>query len=469
MSADLRCDVAIVGAGSAGLAAERSARAAGANTLLIDAEFSGTTCATDGCMPSKLLIAAANVAHSVAQASRFGIHSSAKVDGHEVMSRVRHERDAFAAATRDEIARLPPGVAVRGVAKLVGATRLQLQDGREVHATAIVCATGSRPAFPKQFGAIRERVLTNENIFELRDLPRSVAVVGGGPLGLELAQAMARLGVAVVLLDEKEALGGTRDQKMIQSLLAVLSAEFEIHLGVELHAEMKGDGVLIRWIGKSSGERQFDQVLLATGRPPNLESLNLRAAGLELDARGVPVFDQETLRCGDSPIFLAGDVDASRPVLHVAVEEGSIAGFNAARYPNVTPQRRTIPLSIMFTSPPLVMLGDPSSEGAVVGEASYEDQGRAKVEGCNSGLVRIFANPNNGQLSGAILFCPGADHLGHLLAWAMEQRMNADRLLDLPFYHPTFEEGLKPALRMICAKAGIRARSTRDAGNPSGA
>jgi dihydrolipoyl dehydrogenase len=163
----LQCDLAIIGSGTAGLSAERSARRSGASTLLIDETFSGTTCANVGCMPSKLLVAAANTAHTIRRSSIFGITASPVIDGSAVMARVRRERDAFAAATRAEIDKLPQGVAVRGVARFVAENTLSLEDGRLIHARACVIATGSRPSIPKPFETIRDLVLTNENVFEL--------------------------------------------------------------------------------------------------------------------------------------------------------------------------------------------------------------------------------------------------------------------------------------------------------------
>lgn len=225
----------------------------------------------------------------------------------------------------------------------------------------------------------------------------------------------------------------------------------------------------MQWDGDSCGERVFDRILIAAGRPPDLKSLRLEATGLELDEQGVPVFDRGTLQCGDHAIFLAGDAAAYRPVLHEASAEGSIAGYNAASFPKVTPGHRTVPFSIVFTDPPLALIGDRSGSGLVCGEADYRQQGRAKVEARAEGLVQIHADATNARLKGATLFCPGADHLSHLLAWAIEDRLDANALLDRPYYHPTFEEGLKPALREICEKVGIAPPSVRDQAAAPGA
>lgn len=458
-------DVAIIGAGTAGLSAERVARGAGASTVLIDDSFSGTTCATVGCMPSKLLIAAAAAAHAVRRASTFGVFATHRVDAAALMGRVRRERDSFAAATREKIVQLPADVALRGRARFIDSTTLEMEDGQRVHARAVVVATGARPSIPDSFSAIHDLILTNETLFDLALLPESLAVVGAGPLGLELAQAMARLGVQVAVFDEKPALAGVDDAELASCMQDVFRNELDLHLGVALRTEMSNGRALLRWDG---GEKSFDRVLLAVGRPPNLEGLNLRAAGVELNERGVPRFDCETMQCGKSAIFLAGDANADRAVLHEALVEGSTAGFNAAMFPHATQRRRSVPFSIMFTDPPLALIGQRSGDGLVCGKTDYRDQGRAKVEARARGLAKVYATEQGAVLKGAALFCPGADHLGHLLAWQINARASASQVLDQPFYHPTLEEGLKPALRQICAQSQVQLPPMEDLGSPAG-
>jgi dihydrolipoamide dehydrogenase len=468
--AELNCDVAIIGAGTAGLAAERSARRAGARTLLVDDGYNGTTCATVGCMPSKLLIAAAHAAHAVRQAGLFGIEVPEPViDGRAVMARVREMRDKFVDGTLESIANLPEGVAVAGRARFASSTELTLADGRRITAKAIVVATGARPKIPEVFAALGDRALTNETIFDLPDLPASIAVIGAGPLGLELAQALARLGVVTLVFDEGDKFAGLDDPEVASELIAILEKEMPIHLGVKIEADLTDEGVELSWSGKTSGKRHFAYVLVATGRPPQLADLELAATGLELDDHGTPLCDPATLQCGDSAIFMAGDADARRPVLHEASSEGAIAGRNAASFPTVHPTERAVAFSIMFTDPPLAVIGAGRTDDHVIGNASYADQGRAKVDARNVGCARIYADKSDGRLVGAIIAAPGGDHMGHLLAWAIGRGETATTLLDLPFYHPTVEEGLKPALLEICKIVHAPMSPDRDDGIPPGA
>lgn len=465
----LRCDVAVIGAGTAGLAAERAARRNGASTLLIDPEFNGTTCATVGCMPSKLLIAAASAAHRVGQAGRFGLAvHGLTVDGPAVMQRVREERDRFARLTRESFDELPDGVVVRGRARFTGPTTLTLDDGRTILARTIVIATGSRPNVPPAFAALGDRLLTSDSIFELPDLPRRLAVVGSGAIGLELAQAMAHLGVQVTLLDRGEQLAKLRCPRVHDAVLALMRRRMAVHLGVEVIPERDGDAARLRWKGATTGEGEFDLVLAALGRSPALGDLTLEQAGLALDDDGVPCHDRATMRCSDSAVFLAGDVAADLSVLHEASAEGAIAGRNAAAFPAAIPVARHPFFSITFTDPPIASIGRSEAEGAVTGTSDYGDQGRARVEGRNEGVLTLYATAPEGRLIGADLVAPAGDHLAHLLAWAIEGGMTARAMLDLPFYHPTIEEGLKPALRSVCAATSIALPPDQDAGTPPG-
>ena len=470
MAETLQCDVAVIGAGTAGLAAQRAARSNGASTLLIDPYYRGTTCATVGCMPSKLLIAASHAAHAARSTGKFGITvSDIAIDGKAVMKRVRDERDRFARLTRESIADIPADIRLSGRAKFISADCLELDDGRRIEAGSIVIATGSAPFIPDQFAGLGTRLLTNENVFDLEDLPDRLAVVGSGAIGLELAQAMARLGVEVTLFDLGERLGGIRCDKVHASLKSIIEEDLTLRLGVELEVMVTDSGASIAWTGPASGKADFDYILVATGRPPNLDSLNLAAAGIALDDNGVPVHDRDTMQCGDSSIFLAGDIANDLPLLHEASHDGAIAGRNAVAFPASTHAQRFTPFSITFTSPPVARIGQSEEDGVITGTADFSDQGRARVEGVNQGVLTLYAAAPDGRLIGADLCTPASEHLAHMLAWAVQQGQTATQLLAMPYYPPTIEEGLKQALRTICAATPLDLPEDQDRGAPSGA
>lgn len=463
---DIECDVAVIGAGTAGLAAERSARRAGARTLLIDDRFAGTTCASVGCMPSKLLIAAARTAHSIGLSTQFGIRlGNVTIDGKAVMERVRALRDAFVASALESINGLPEGAKLKGWATFISGDSLAV-NGQTIHAKSVVIATGSRPSIPKMFDGMKN-ILTNETVFEIDELPSSLAVVGAGPLGLELAQAFSRLGVDVTVFDQGDTVSALKDDNVATMLRTLLEREFAIHLNVNINASQSGETIDISWSGASAGRKRFTHVLVAAGRPPNLGGLGLANTGLELDDHGTPSFDRQTMQCGKSSIFIAGDCDAELPVLHEASAEGAIAGNNAARFPDVRPSKRSTPLAITFTDPPSASIGEPAGENTIVGMSDFSDQGRAKVEAQNAGLIRIYAD-NEGRLTGATIAAPEGEHFAHLIAWAVEDHLTAMQLLEKPFYHPTYEEGLRSALKQICEQTRLSFGQDRDAGSSPG-
>jgi dihydrolipoamide dehydrogenase len=449
-------DVAVVGAGTAGLSARREAVKLGASVLLIEGGPYGTTCARVGCMPSKLLIAAADAAHHVAGAGRFGVRvpPGVRVDGRAVLERVRAERDRFVGFVLESVELIPDEQRLRGHARFVGPTALEVDDHTRVEARAVVIATGSSPIIPPEFAPLRPHLLVNDDLFDIPDLPASIAVIGTGIVGLELGQALHRLGVRTTLFSRSDRLGPLTDPAVQQEVAAVLGAELDLQLGITVDVRRDGDQFAVRWRDKTGASRaaHFAAVLCATGRFANLAGLDLARAGLA----DLPVVDPRTTQIGERPIFLAGDAGTVRPVLHEAADEGAIAGMNAARFPDVRPHVRRTPLNIVFTSPNLAMVGTPyaalTPETVEIGSVSYDDQGRARVIGENAGLVRIYASKKSGILLGAELFGPRVEHLAHLLAWAVQSQLTVDRALAMPFYHPVVEEGLRTALRDLCTR-----------------
>jgi dihydrolipoamide dehydrogenase len=462
-------DVAVIGAGTAGLNARRQVEKDGRTALLIESGPYGTLCARIGCMPSKLLIAAADAVHEVAGAGRFGIRvpDGVAVDGSAVLARVRRERDRFVGFVVRDTEAIPAPQRLRGRARFVGPGALEVtpEDGEaplRVEARAVVIATGSEPVVPEPFAAIREHVMVNDDVFELADLPESLAVIGTGIIGLELGQALARLGVRTAFFNPRVSLGPFSDPELQRVTREVLGAELPLHLRARvLDARPEAGGVRLRWQAADGTEHEqaFERVLVAAGRRPQLGDLALDLAGVVLDARGRPAWDPTTTQIDGAPIFLAGDASGHRPLLHEAADEGRIAGANAAAWPSVRAHERRVHLAIAFTDPQMAIVGAPwrmLDLGAVeIGEVSYADQGRARVAGRNQGLVRLYARRQGCQLIGAEMFGPRVEHMAHLLAWAVQEGMTVQHVLRMPFYHPVFEEGLRTGLRNLAAKLRV--------------
>lgn len=460
-------DVAIIGAGTAGLAAYRAAKAAGATALLIEGGPYGTTCARVGCMPSKLLIAAAEAAHAVAAAEAFGVHHDGviRIDGRAVMDRVRSERDRFVSFVLRDVERMPEADRLRGHARFLDDHTLEVRDTARVVAKTVVIATGSRPTRGDALNALGDRAIVNDDVFEWQELPKSVAVIGPGIIGLELGQALHRLGVRVAIYGRGGRVGPLGDP----SVLAYAIAAFRQELTLEPDARIAdvrrvGDQVEIRRALPDSAERVevFDYVLVSTGRVPNVEGMGLDKTSVKRDASGVPEFDPATtqiLRVEEndvraSPVFIAGDADGFIPLLHEAADEGRIAGNNAARVAlgkPVTPGLRRAPISVVFTDPQIGIVGGGYSTlppgNFVTGEVSFENQGRARILLRNKGLMHVYADTASGRFLGAEFLAPGGEHFAHLLAWALQNRMTVEQMLAMPYFHPVLEEGLRSALR----------------------
>ena len=470
----IHADVAVIGSGTAGLTAYRAAQGDGRRVLLIESGPYGTTCARVGCMPSKLLIAAAEAAHMLHAAPGFGVHAGAvRIDGAAVMARVRSERDRFVGFVLEGVDAIPAADKLRGHARFTGPHTLMVDDHTEITAARVVIATGSSPTLVPALAGVGERVIISDQVFDWTTLPASLAVIGTGVIGLELGQALARLGVRVTAYARGGRVAQLTDPQVLHAAGQALGGEFALRFQHRvLGAVQDASGVLLRTVDADGAEHaeHVDYVLMTIGRTPNVGALGLEHTGLALDDAGIPLFDSDTMQCGSSHIFIAGDADNERPVLPEAADQGKIAGDNAGRYPDVRPGLRRCPLTIAFTEPQIATVGQTyrelcaaGSHKFAIGQVSFENQGRSRVMLQNRGLLRVYGEYGTGRLLGAELAGPRAEHLAHLLAWACQTRMTVPQMLDMPFYHPVVEEGLRTALRELAGHLERGAPDSADA------
>ncbi len=460
MQQERQVDVAIIGCGSAGLYALSKVRPSGKSVVMIDGGELGTTCARIGCMPSKAAIQIAEDFHRRQVFPRYGLEGGEhlKLDTAEAMEHVRDLRDNFVDRVLSNSSdNFPEGMLIESYAHFVEPDLLETDDGQRIRAKAIVIATGSRPVVPAAWEAFRDDIITTDEFFELEALPMSAAVIGLGVIGLEIGHTMARMGVEVTGIDMAETIGGISDPEVAKQAIDIVGKEMPLWLGAGAELERAEDGrIRVR-----AGERSVvvDKVFASLGRTPNLERLNLEAAGVPLDERGMPVFDRNTMQIGDLPIYIAGDADGERPLLHEAGDEGRIAGYNAATGENRAFRRKT-PLNIVFFDPNIVQTGmrydelDP--ETTAIGEMPIAPVGRALIMGKNRGLIRVYADKASGRLLGAEMIAVRGEHLGHLLAWCIQKGMTVGELLQMPFYHPVMEEALQAALNNLYAKVDAK-------------
>ncbi|WP_296445252.1 dihydrolipoyl dehydrogenase [Rhodoferax sp. UBA5149] len=462
----IQVNVAIVGAGTAGMGAYRAARAQTDSVLLIEGRAYGTTCARFGCMPSKLLIAAAQAAHQARHSEPFGVQvQGVTVDGAAVMARVQRERDRFVGFVLETVDAIAQGDRLKAKVNFRDANTLVTEQGQLIHAQRIVIATGSIPVLPPMLKGLSARLLTNENVFDLATLPTSLAVFGPGILGMELAQAMSRLGVKVKVFGVGGGVAGIHDPAIRDYADKAFNEEFYLDASAQVKSVKEAAaGVEVNYLHRDGAwqTERFEYVLAATGRAPDLAGLALENTGLQLNEHGVPVFDRFTLQCGNSSIFIAGDASNDIPLLHEAADQGRIAGGNAGRFPDLRAGLRRAPLAVVFTDPQIASVGfnlsqlDQHFKGRFAeGIVSFEDQGRSRVMLLNKGMLKVYGEQGSGLFLGAEMFGPAAEHIGHLLAWAAQQRMTVSSMLDMPFYHPVIEEGLRTALRDLNHKLHI--------------
>jgi dihydrolipoamide dehydrogenase len=468
-------DIAIIGAGTAGLSAYREARKHTDRIALIEGGPFGTTCARVGCMPSKLLIAPAEARHRLQVLPEFGISSDGgTVDGVAVMRRVRAERDRFVGFITESMRSFDPKHVLRAQARFVDPHTLQLaavdasdsspDRAGQLRAERIIIATGSRPVIPEMLRAAGDRLIVNDDVFEWQDLPASVAIFGAGVIGIELGQALHRLGVRVRIFGRDGKIAGLSDPIVRAYAAGHFSKEMPISLDArDVRIRREPDAVIVDFIDDDGGalSERFECVLAAAGRISNVDRLALENSGLNLGPRGIPLFDVQTMQTSQSHIFIAGDSAGDRPILHEAADEGHLAGQNAASFPEVYKHSRRTPLGIVFCDPQAAFAGQRyeqlQAQGVefAVGEVSFEDQGRSRVMLVNHGLLRVYGEKETGLLLGAEMLGPSNEHIAHLLAWAIQMRLTVNEVLELPFYHPVVEEGLRTALRELNLALGM--------------
>ncbi|MGN6927602.1 dihydrolipoyl dehydrogenase, partial [Neisseria sp. P0015.S010] len=427
----IQADVVVLGGGTAGMGAFRNARLHTDNVYLIENNVFGTTCARVGCMPSKLLIAAAEARHHALHTDPFGVHldkDSVTVNGEEVMHRVKSERDRFVGFVVSDVEEWPADKRIMGTAKFVDEHTVQIDDHTQITAKSFVIATGSRPMIFPQWEVLGDRLIVNDDVFSWDTLPKSVAVFGPGVIGLELGQALHRLGVKVEIFGVAGAIGGISDPVVAEEAKTVFGEELTLHLDAKTEVKLDVEGnVEVHW--EQDGEKgvfHAEYALAAAGRRPNVDNIGLENLNIEKDARGVPVAEPLTMQTSIPHIFIAGDASNQLPLLHEASDQGKIAGHNAAIFPNIEGGLRRSVIGVVFTSPQIATIGLKYAQVTakyqpdefVIGEVSFRNQGRSRVMLVNKGHMRLYAEKATGRFIGAEVVGPAAEHLAHLMAWA---------------------------------------------------
>ena len=455
-----KVDVAIIGSGSAGLYSLSKVRPSGKSWVLINGGHTGTTCARVGCMPSKAVIQVAEDFYRRKVFNRYGVegHDDLRIDQAEAMEYVQDLRDTFVdRVLSNSTDNMSDEQFIEGYAHFVEPNLLEIDNGQRIRADKIIIATGSSPIVPAPWKAFGDKVLTTDEFFEQEMLPSSMAVIGMGVIGLEIGQSLHRLGVDVVGIDQLETIGGISDPDVASMAVDILGGEMPLWLGHAAEITETDDGMLKITAGENT--KTVEKILVAIGRRPNIDKLSIENAGIELNEAGIPDYDRNTMQIGDSHLFLAGDANGDRQLLHEAGDEGRIAGFNATS-DSIKGFKRKPPLFITFCDPNIVSVGerfaDLDPETTAVGEIKMAPVGRALIMSKNKGVIRVYAEKTSGKLLGAEMIAAKGENLGHLLAWCIQQEMTVGQMLQLPFYHPVIEEALQAALYDLYSKVDAK-------------
>jgi len=276
----------------------------------------------------------------------------------------------------------------------------------DVNAEKFIVACGSRPAISEVFEPVMARVVTSDTVFELEDLPSSIAVIGMGVIALELGQALHRLGVETTIYGRSGKINTLTNPTMQRERLDILSTELDIYpSGQVMRTWEDAEGAWIEY-QHSNGQRitkVFDKVLVAAGRVSNIDRLSMERAGVEFTETGAKKIDPQTMRCSDQPIFIAGDANDHLPLWHEAYDEGRIAADNAMNYPEPVPAERRPPLMVFFTDPQIAIIGQSfrqlQDQEIVIGELPFESP-RHVVWNKVKGRIQVYLDPWQRRNSG---------------------------------------------------------------------
>jgi pyruvate/2-oxoglutarate dehydrogenase complex dihydrolipoamide dehydrogenase (E3) component len=446
----LKPDLCVIGAGSGGLSVAAAAAAFGVPVVLIEHGRMGGDCLNYGCVPSKALIAAARRAADMRNAGAFGIEADAvRVDFAKVHA---HVRDAIAAlAPNDSVARFK-GLGVRvipGTAQFQDPDTVTVGDQFTLAARRFVIATGSSPAVPPIPGLARTPFFTNETIFDLAVLPAHLLIIGGGPIGLELAQAFRRLGSAVTVIEAATPLAKD-DPEGAAVLLAALARE-----GVALRSGTKvtnvaGDGTnVVLTLANERGSEAITgtHLLVAAGRTPNIASLALDRAGIATTPHGITV--DRALRTSNKRVYAIGDVASGPQFTHVANYHAGLVIRSALFRLPVRATYDALPW-VTFTDPELAQVGLTEAQARADGHNvrilrwPYHDNDRARIERVAGGHIKVVVTPR-GRILGATIVGAQAGELIATFTLAIAQRRNIRALAGFIVAYPTLAESAKRA------------------------
>lgn len=439
-------DITIIGGGSGGLTAARLAQSLGARVALVDKERLGGDCLHYGCVPSKSLIHVAKLVQQAREATRLGfITAEPTIDMANVAAYIQGVIERASEAEK---------VYTEGVDVKLGAFAFQSRhnvtvDGRAFSSQSFIIATGSHPVIPDIEGLTEVGALTNEQAFNITKLPETLTVVGGGPIGVELAQSFARLGTKVTIMHGAERVLPKEDREVSQAIADALTRDgVEICTGARMQ-RIRREGehkVVEARRGDELLEIRSNEVLIALGRAPNTEGLNLAAAGVAYDASGITVND--TLQTSVSNMYAIGDVIGGYLFSHVAAYQAGVAIRNALVPVGRIKASYSVLPWVTFTDPEAARIGKTEDEAAQeqairVVRLPWRAIDRAQAEGETEGFIKLVLGAKGDDILGAHIVGAHGGELLAEIALAMKYKLGMGAIFSTTHAYPTYTTGLQ--------------------------
>lgn len=441
-------DLAVIGAGSGGFAAARTATAAGLKVAVIEGGSEvGGLCILRGCMPSKALLYAAEVRHLSRKGGIWGLMpENAGFDFQKVQARKDAMVGNFASFRRQQLA---DGrfTFIRSMARFIDPHTLALEDGRILTARHVVISTGSKIGPPLVKGLAEIGYLTSDTALGLHTLPKTMIVLGGGAVAVELAQFFQRFDVQVTLIQRSAHILKGMDTDAAEAVESALTQEgmvlYTCTKVLEARLKVGRKSVVFEQAGKRI-EVEAEEILYAMGRIPNTEGLGLEMAGV--DTQNGHVVADSAMQTSAPGIYAAGDCTGPYEIVHIAIQQGETAARNIIDHSNSNIMDYRLLCEVVFSDPQAAQVGLTEKEARLHNvpylAASYpfNDHGKSLIMEALTGFVKLLANPETGEIIGGCVVGPSGGELIHEVVAAMHKHMTVKELATMPHYHPTLAE-----------------------------
>lgn len=436
-------DVAILGGGPGGYAAALRAAQRGMKTCLVEAEKVGGTCLNVGCIPTKAMLHASELFHTLGHGAAMGLSGQPVIDPAALAA---HVNKVVTISTRGvEFLLKKRGVeVVRARGRLTGPTTIDA-DGRAISARGVIIATGSKPACPAFLPWHTGRVFTTDQATTAAALPKRVLIVGGGVIGCEFATFYSEMGVPTTIVEMLDSLLANLDADAAKAVTASLvKRNVTIVTGAKIDSAVETEGGITVKVGQR--ELSGTHVLAAVGRPPSLTDIGLEALGVAMDGAVIKVDD----RCRTSVpnLYAIGDAAERRQYAHLATRMGLVAADNAAGI-DAADDRTVVPVGV-YTHPEVAMVGLSQAQAQAacsdlkIATFPYQASGMARAYGATEGMVKLMARPD-GKILGAVIIGQHATDAIHEIALAMRHGLGVGQVAELIHAHPTFSEAIGEA------------------------